>query len=298
MTDFSPLQTLPEGVADALDLIQRFDDCLAIGFSRLGEAEREGLTSFTDAFAGSPLHDSVQDGVELILRSEYVPSAFLALGAGRAAMFGAVHDALRGQVQGVLGFSVDEAAEERPAQPPGDAATLLASTQQWLLELAVAGFKHFDASQLTPFSATLEQVQSTESLAGLSVLLTGTLDEWLVGIGLETLPVQRWADLWTAAMVGSQQLVGERAFEAVSGLFYPLGVDTRIHQHVISARIYGVFENRAATLTFSSYKVGVINGDEVWKLFRPAIDPILKALEGHASLRILLASEPATDNSG
>ncbi len=296
MAALASLATLPEGVAETLEVTAGFDQCLASGFSRLTSEDREHLDSFTAIFAATPLGEAVAQASGQVQRSEFVTGAFLTLAAGRASLLGAVHDALLAQATEAFAETVPASPEPGATPPSGEYATLQSSTQQWLLELAVTGFFNLEETHLTPFSATLEQIQEIEELSGLSALLTGALQEWLHLAASETKDsssLTRWVDLWSAAMLGAQSLTPAEGYVSVAGSFYPCGVDVRSHTHVVQATIYGWLQTAnglvPVRLPFSSYRVNVVAGDEIWKLFSPEIDPFIEALEQRKELKLTKA---------
>jgi hypothetical protein len=299
--NISILQKLPAGVAEGNELIAGLDECLTLGFARLGPAQHEVLEKTAGTFTGTPLHGPLTEAIEAVRRSEFLAKHFCALAAARAAIQGAQYDALFQQASEALGRKGPGAgAAPKPLSAEGQHTAWLSSTQQWLMELALAGFKHLSVEGLTPFMATLEQMQADPKLARLASLLTGFLMELLAAAGVAggERPVFRWADLWTRAMIAAQQPPWLEGGTAVNGTLQPLGVDVRAHAHFVNLVIYGLLEagkeRRVVRMPLSSYKVDVIAPQELWQLFRPAADPLLESLAGHKALQIsgmqLLAS--------
>jgi hypothetical protein len=294
------LASLPAGVDETLDLVERFDEALLHGFARLGEAHREQLDELAGVFAGSPLGPVVAEAVAAVGRSEFVARYFLALSAARVALLGAAHGALVAQAREALGApssSPSPAGPEPPPLPPGSSATVLASVQQWLTELAIAGLKHLEETAVAPFAATLENLQADPELTGLAALLTGFSNELLRSMPAArqpAVPSFRWGDLWSAAMVRTQHLPGPPTFRAAEGLLTPLGLDFQSHENFACAVLYGVFDDgdgaaQTVRVPFAGYKVDVVAGAEVWDLFEPFDEPVLGALEGHKTLRVTRA---------
>jgi hypothetical protein len=290
------LATLPAGVEEALGLVERFDEALLHGFARLGDAHREQLDALARVFASSPLGPALADAVASVGRSEFVARYFLALAAARVALLGAVHDALVAQAREALERAAPAESEPEPTpMAPGRSATVLASVQQWLMELAIAGWKHLEESSVAPFAATLENLQADPELIGLAALLTGFSNELLRFIPAArqpALPAFRWGDLWSAGMVRTQQLPGPCTFREAEGLLTPLGLDLQAHENFVSAVLYGLFDDgavRTVRVPFGGYKVDVIAGAEVWDLFEPFDEAILGALEGHKTLHVTKA---------
>lgn len=290
--NLTSLQTLPAGLDASFALIEGLDECLYAGFGRLGDTHKEALGKLQATFAGSPLEQSLNDGIAAIMRSEFLSKHFVTVAAARAALLGAQYDALAAQARAATGLAAEE-LDEPPPEAPGAAASILGSTQQWLMELALAGFAHLEESSVAPFTATLEQLHAAPRLSGLSALLTGFFNELAAHVptGRQTaLPVFRWADLWSGAMIRAQAISGERPFETAAGSLIPLGLDVRCHANFVCANLYGIFKSDGAYRTvrapFSSYKVDVIAGAEIWDLFPDFGEPILKALEEHKALEI------------
>jgi hypothetical protein len=288
----SSLATLPPGVVEAAKLIAQLDDCLLSGFARLGPRHRESLAALVATLNGSPLEQPIVDAVAAVGRSEFLTGHFVSLAASRAAIQGAQHDALVAQLGEVFALSTVE-VDDPPAMSVGGAASLLSSTEQWLMEIALAGFKHLEENSVSPFVATLEQLQAERELTGLAVLLTGFVTELLAHMPVErrpSLPVFRWADMWTAAMIRTQQLPGEMPFQEVQGRLTPFGLSVQSHANFVCAALYGLLEANGTAQTvrvpLTSYKVDVIAGPEIWELFGDAGEPILKALAGHKTLAV------------
>jgi hypothetical protein len=288
------LATLPAGVDEALILVERFDEALLHGFARLGDEHRGRLDALAGVFAGSPLGPAVAEAVAAVGRSEFVARSFLALASARVALLGAAHDALVAQAREELGRPSPSREEPSPL-PPGRSATALASVQQWLAELAIAGLKHLEESSVAPFAATLENLQADPELTGLAALLTGFSNELLRSMPASrqpALPGFRWGDLWSAGMVRTQQMPGPPTFREAEGTLTPLGLDVQSHENFACAVLYGLLDDgeaRTVRIPFAAYKVDVIAGAEVWDLFEPHDEPILGALEGHKTLRVAKA---------
>ncbi len=285
------LTSLPAGVDETLDLVEHFDDCLVHGLSRLGDSHRRSLENLAAVFDGSPLGPAVAEAVQAISRSEFVPRSFLVLASARVALLGAVHDALVSQARGTLGRAMLN-VEENESRSPGASSAVLAGTQQWLTELAIAGFRQLEETMVAPFAATLENLQEDADLAGLSALLTGFHNELLRSMPASRspdLPAFRWGDLWSASFVRTQQLPATVGFREVAGSLTPLGIVVQSHENFACSLLYGLFDDgevRSVRVPFTHYKVGVIEGAEIWDLFGAVAEPVLTALEKHKTLKI------------
>jgi len=294
MMNLAALSTPPPGVEPATGLIAGLDQCLALGFARLGPTQHEALESLVGTFAGTPLEAPLSAATPAMRRSEFLVKHFCSLAAARAALQGAQYDALFRQAATALGRTGPMAAAEapKPLTPQGHHTAWLTSTQQWLMELALAGFAHLKAEAVTPFSATLEQIQSDPKLTRTAALLTGFFVELLAAqpSNGDSVPNLRWADLWTRAMLLAQSPPASEAGHSVSGTFSPLGADMRFHPHFANIVIYGLLDTgkqrRVVRVPLSSYKVDVVTTNEIWQLFRPAADPLLESLASKKSLAV------------
>ena len=327
--DLRPLMRVPEAVTRAAALVRGLDACLLVGFGRLGAEQSAALAAWGRALGGTPLGAALGRSLAALGANEFVPRHVAVLAAARAAVQGAQYAALRAQAAECLGRSAD-GPDSSGAERPGDGtamsdgtargsggavAVLCDSARQWLMELAITGFKQLDAATLAPFSATLENLQSNPNTGRLACLLTGFQQEMLAALPIgkgSAVPVYRWADLWTRAMVGS--LAAERGQDAgatpvgkVSGTLTVLGVDLRQHATFVSAVVYGILQQgggggggaeagRVVRVTLNSYKVGDLRGREVWRCFAAdqGVLPLLRAVSTHVPLKLkdmtLLAS--------
>ena len=292
MTALAELQTLPEGVSETSELISRFDEALHHGFARLAETQRESLAAYASAFQGSPLEEPISSAVEAIARSEFLPRHFLALAAGRVALQGAQYDALMEQLYQALGR---ERIEIEPPTPisSGEASSMLAGTQQWLMEIASAGFANLVEDSVAPFMATLEHLQNDPRLTPLAAMTTGFVTELLEHMPAERqpeLPVFRWADLWAGVMMRTQHLPGHGASETVSGIVIILGVDVRSHRNFVNAILYGLLRQgdsvKTVRIPFARYKVDMISGPDIWELFGDSGETVLMALMTHQQIKV------------
>ena len=303
------LQAQPPGYDEIEALIQGVDQCLLLGFSRLGQEQVNALGALKRALKGTPLGPRVAQSVDALCRMEFMESHFTTLAAARAALQGAQHDALLGQARAALGRPGGESdaqalrAPEQQASPPGVDAWM-ESARHWLMELALAGFMQLDAAALWPFTATLEHLHEQPATLRLGMFLTGVQRELMdaLPVGeLEVVPVRRWADLWTRGMIAATGLPPAVAAERVSGTFYPLGCDLRHHPNAVSAALYGLFAlpgesapTRQARLTLNSYKVDVVSGHDLWTALDAQYEPALKALAEHKALHVKAMSLLAT----
>jgi hypothetical protein len=291
------LSTVPEGVRHAAEVVAGLDRCFQTGFGRLGPQENQALQALGRVCADTPLAAPVADSLAALARNEFVDRFFAALAAARAAVQGAQYDALRAHAAAALGRPAATDADLDHAPPVGETSGPVGvwqeSTRHWLMELAVAGFRQLEYQTLAPFSSTLEHLQGEPSTVRLAALLTGFLNELLGALptaALPELPVYRWADLWTRAMVGSLRAPVAPAGRKVGGALTPLGVDLRQHGYFVSFDAYALLETgdetRVVRVTQSAYKVDVVFGAEVWQCFPKEAEPLLRAIGQQTRLKV------------
>lgn len=138
----------------------------------------------------------------------------------------------------------------------------------------------------------LEALWAEPALRRSAVLLDGLVAELRatcpVGAA-DRLPVRRWADLWTRAVLLSHGVDAGSA-EPVSGRLLILGVDVLEHSTAVQAQVHGVLEPdggapRLVRTAVTAAKTDTITGPAVWRLL--AGHPVLlTALAEHRSLRI------------
>lgn len=291
------LATTPAAVVDAADLIDRLDSAFAGGFARLGEEHLAALAALEKSFARTPLAGALKEALEGISRSEFIDRHFLVLAAARAALQGAQHDALVAQAAAALGrpAAKPEALPAAAAQaPPPQIDVWLESTRHWLMELALAGFANLEVDTLLPFQATLEQIEGEPRLGRQAALLGGFLDELLTVFpakGTPEIPLFRWADLWSRAMVISARAPAPPATRPVTGELRLLGADLRQHETFATLVAFGSLrekgkEPRLVRATVSAFKVDVIQGEEIGPLLADCASTLLDALAGQKALAI------------
>ncbi len=287
----------PAAVADAADLIDRLDQAFAGGFARLGEAHIAALDSLQRTFAGTPLAAPLAAAVEGIARSEFIDRHFLVLAAARAALQGAQHDALVAQASAALGRpapALEEIQAGAGQAPPPQHGVWLESARHWLMELGLAGFSNLGTDAILPFQATLDQIESDGRLPRHAALLGGFVDELLSVFpaqGTPAIPLFRWADLWSRAMVLSAAAPPATRTRPATGELRVIGADLRQHDTFATLVAYGVLrepgkEPRIVRATVSAFKVDVIQGEELGSLFGDAGGKLLDALGGWKALSI------------
>jgi hypothetical protein len=300
MTDsLSALREIPEGVTHAAGLIAGLDEAFSVGFGRLGTEQIRALEAVGRTFAGTPLAKPLGESLDAIRRSEFIEKHFVAVAAARAALQGAQHDALAAQAAAALGRPADGAA---PAMAEGAQTSAshhevyLESARQWLMEIALAGFLQLGPETLLPFSATLEKLQGERALVRQAALLTGLFNELVSAMPIAAMPevpLFRWVDLWSRAMIIAARAPAPPKGEAVTGEFSVIGVDLRQHANFVSAVAYGLLKQagkdgppRLVRATVSAYKVDVLTGTEMWGLFKASARTLLTGIGKRAALKI------------
>ncbi|MBD2773829.1 hypothetical protein [Iningainema tapete] len=294
MTSINTLNQLPEGTQAALDLIAELDQCFITGFANLDNQHHQTLNTLLRIFTGTPLHQTLADACTAIQGNEFVERHFTVLAAVRAALQGSLFDTLLSQARNLLGRKEGDViiAENDPVEVPEHAQVWLESVRHWLMEIALVGYARLDTSTLVHFTKTLEQIQAEPHLIRQAALLTGFYHELVNRVPIadsSTIPIYRWVDLWTQAMVGTLHPAVLQQPKTISGTLELLGLDLRHHAHLVSFTAYGLLTANASVqqvrITLSAYKVDVISGDQIWLLF-PHATVLLDALTQNQVLHL------------
>ncbi|MFI0448951.1 hypothetical protein [Actinomadura sp. 6N118] len=280
------------GVAEALDLVAGFDDALVHGFARLGEERAAALTALAGAVATSPLGPAASEAADKVTAGSIGEEHLTALAGARTALLGAVHDELLDRLDTALGRT-RTAWEEAPT-PAASAGNLLTGSRSWLHELAITGWRGVDHDLVSSSDQTLEALLAEPGLRRLAVLLDGLAAELRASCPIATmarLPVRRWADLWTRAVLLSQPGAQPAAsVEQVTGRLLILGTDVHEHGTAVQIQVHGVLEpaggapSRLVRASVAAAKVDTIVGPAVWRL-----------LDGHPMLLTALAERRSLD---
>ncbi len=270
------------GVDAALDVVAGVDDALVHGFGRLGDDATAALTRLASAVATTPLADRVTEAVGKVVAGSVGDEHLGAIAGARTAVLGAVHDALLAHVDESLGRA--RAHWPDPLVPTGvGAATaadnLLAGCRSWLRELAITGWHGVDHDLVSASSQILPGLWAEPRLRRLAVLLDGLVGELRASAPVATMPevpVRRWADLWSRAVLlaqpGGAALGGPEASEPVTGRLLILGVDVHEHATAAQVQVHGVLEPstgdtpRLVRTSVAVAKVDTIVGAAVWRL--------------------------------
>ncbi|MFJ4651184.1 hypothetical protein ACIP5Y_07905 [Nocardia sp. NPDC088792] len=279
-----------EGVTAALDVVTGFDAALVDGFARVSERQQAALAALAGAVAGSPLAAPAAEAVAKLNTGAIGPDQLSALAAARAALLGAVHDALVEQVDTALGRNRSEwTAMANEAAP----SPLAVGSRAWLGELAIAGWRGVDHDLVAAADQTVEALLAEPALRRLAVLLDGFTAELSASAPIATaelLPIRRWADLWARALLLSWRATESIAVESVSGRLLVLGVDVHEHGTAVQAQVYGLLESvgapvRRVRVSVAATKVDTIAGPAIWQLLG-AHRQLLSALAEHRVLEL------------
>jgi hypothetical protein len=277
-------------VATALALADGLDGALSAGLARLVPQQRAALTSFANAFAGSPLGGAANQAVSALAGGDPSAHHLVVLAAARAGLFGAVADALLAE----RGITLAPVEVEAAPSPTAEQKPRLDGLRPWLVEVALAGFSQLDAATLAPILPTVSAIQQTPGLERLAGVVTGFMNELLDHAptsALPEVPARRWADLWTRCLLATVALPERVSSNAVSGRLAVLGADVRQHEQLVSCVVHGVFDSgdgvrRFVRTTLSSWKVDAIAGADVWNLLRPKAPVLVAALGSPAILGV------------
>lgn len=286
------LTDVVDGLDEALAAVDGFDGALVDGLLRPRPAQAVGLAGLADAVAGSPLAGRVAEAAEKTAAGAAGEDHFVALAAARTALLGSVHDALVARVGEAVGRPrPEESGTDRPGtQEP--TANLLIAARSWLCDLARAGWRGIDHELVAGAAPVVSAMLPEPGMRRLAALLDGFAAELAAscpGAALEHVPVRRWADLWSRAVLltlpgaASAPAVGE-----VTGRLLPLGVDVQEHATAVQAQVHAVFEPadggpaRLVRASVSAPKPDTVVGAGLWQLLRPHMSLLAAVGEGRA----------------
>ncbi|MEN3537976.1 hypothetical protein AAH991_22870 [Microbispora sp. ZYX-F-249] len=272
-----------EGAGEALALLDGFDDALVHGLARLADERADAVAALAAAFAATPLGARLAEAADAVVSGAITQEHLTALAGGRIALSGAVHDALLASLDTALGRERAQWPSTPGGPTPGGsgatpAGNALEGVRSWLCELAITGWRGVDHDLVSAADQVIEALLGTPALRRLAVLLDGFAAELRAcsPIGsAEHLPVRRWADLWTRAVLLSQDgvLTGEFGPAAtVSGRLLVLGVDVHEHGTAVQFQVHAVLEpadggpSRLVRISVTVAKVDTIVGPALWKL--------------------------------
>jgi hypothetical protein len=294
------LRAGPAGVDETIALVDGVDDALVHGLARIDEVRAAALENLAAAFAGTPLAERVADATGKIIAGTVTDEHLAALAGARSALLGATHDALLTAVDAALGRSREPWPAEAVPAGPGH---LLAGARSWLRELAIAGWRGVDHEVAGGGARAVQALTADPSARRLAVLLDGFAAELRSAAPVATVervPVRRWADLWTRALVMSQDGFAAHTAAPVDGRLLILGVDLHEHPTVFQAQAHGLLETagggvRLVRASVAAAKVDTISGPSAWRML--AAFPVFRAaLAGRRAVEVSgLALTPAGD---
>jgi hypothetical protein len=290
-----------EGLAETLAAVAAFDQVLVTGLLRPHPAQAAGLAGLAGAVAGSPLAARTAEAAEKAAAGAAGEEHVLALAAARTALLGAAHDALAARAAEAVGRTVDPAPPFAPGEP--HAANLSAAARSWLCELGRAGWRGIDHELVSAAAQVVSAMLPDPRLRRLAVLLDGFAAELAAGCPgatLERIPVRRWADLWSRAMLLTQPgATGTAPIGTATGRLLPLGVDLQEHATAAQAQVHAVYEpadggpSRLVRASVAIPKPDTVVGAGIWQLLRPHLS-LLTALGEGRSMEI--TGLPVTDD--
>ncbi|MEV8427603.1 hypothetical protein [Streptomyces chartreusis] len=280
-----------DGLDEALAAVDGFDEVLVAGLLRPQPAQAHGLAALAEAVSGSPLAARVAEAAEKTAAGAAGEDHFVALAAARTALLGSVHDALVLRVEEAVGRPRDEGR----AATAGDAeyaVNLLTAARSWLCDVARAGWQGIDHELVGGAAPVVSAMLPDTALRRPATLLDGFAAELAAscpGATLERVPVRRWADLWSRAMLltmpGAASAPG---VSEASGRLLPLGVDVQEHATAVQAQVHAVFEPadggtpRLVRASVSAPKPDTVVGAGLWQLLRPHMSLLAAVSEGRA----------------
>ncbi|MEV8020234.1 hypothetical protein AB0O76_28600 [Streptomyces sp. NPDC086554] len=274
-----------DGLDEALTAVDAFDQALVTGLLRPQPAQAAGLTQLAHAVAGTPLSARVAEAAEKAAAGAASEDHFVALAAARTALLGSVHDALLTRVE----ESTGRPRGEQTASAPGgqEAANVLAAARSWLADLARAGWQGIDHELVSGAAQIVSAMLPDPALRRPATILDGFAAELAAscpGVTLERVPVRRWADLWSRAMLLTLPGAADApATGTATGRLLPLGVDVQEHATAVQAQVHAVFEPadcgtpRLVRASASAPKPDTVVGAGLWQLLRPHLS-LLAAL--------------------
>jgi hypothetical protein len=279
------------GLDEALAAVDAFDQALVAGLLRPHPAQAAGLTQLTQAFAGTPLASRVAEAAGKIAAGVASEDQFVALAAARTALLGSVHDALMTQVAEATGRPRSEAAVPAPGER--QAANPLAAGRSWLSDLARSGWQGLDNEVVSGAVHVVSAMLPDPALRRLATLLDGFAAELAAscpGSALERIPVRRWADLWSRAMMLTLPgAAGPPGTGTATGRLLPLGIDLQEHATAVQAQVHAVLEPadgaapRLVRASVSAPKPDTVIGAGVWQLLRPHMSLLTAVSEGRST---------------
>ncbi|GAB2443791.1 hypothetical protein GCM10027162_44120 [Streptomyces incanus] len=281
-----------DGLDEALAAVDAFDAALVAGLLRPQPDQAAGVVELADAVAGTPLAARVAEAADKTVAGAAGEDHFVALAAARAALLGSVHDALTARGTEAVGRPVAGEADPGGAGGTDHAANLLAAARSWLGDLARTGWQGIDHELVGGAAPVVTAMLPDPALRRQATLLDGFAAELAAscpGATLERIPVRRWADLWSRALLLTLPgATGAPAVDTVTGRLLPLGIDVQEHATAVQAQVHAVFEPagggapRLVRAAASAPKPDTVVGAGLWQLLRPHLSLLAAVSEGRA----------------
>ncbi|MFD4639019.1 hypothetical protein ACFWN2_17005 [Lentzea sp. NPDC058436] len=278
-----------DGVDEVLAVVAGADQALVGGLLRPQASQAEGLAALADAVAASPLSAKVAEAAEKAAAGAAGEEHFLSLAAARMALFGSVHDALMARIEQATGRA--QAGTSEPVSGGGQAENLLLAARSWLADLARAGWQGIDHDLVSGAEPVISALLPEPRLRRLAALLDGFAAELAAscpGAALERIPVRRWGDLWSRALLLTLPGATETTTSTVTGRLLPLGVDLHEHATAAQAQVHAVFEPADGGTPYlvrasvSAPKPDTIIGAGIWQVLRPHMSLLTAVSEGRS----------------
>ncbi|MFE2549280.1 hypothetical protein ACFXGI_12115 [Streptomyces sp. NPDC059355] len=280
--------------------VDAFDEALVCGLLRPRSDRAAALTAFADAVAGSPLAARVAEATGKAAAGAAGEDHFVALAAARTALLGSVHDALTTRIEEVTGRPRSAADGVQPSGG-AQAPNLLLAARSWLCDLARSGWQGIDHDLVSASAPVVSAMLPDPALRRLATLLDGFAAELAAscpGATLDRIPVRRWADLWSRALLLTLPGAADAAATGTAtGRLLPLGVDLHEHATAVQAQVHAVFEPADGSATrlvragVSAPKPDTVVGAGLWQLLRPHMSLLAAVGEGRS---MDLADMPVT----
>ncbi|MDX3589592.1 hypothetical protein PV749_00385 [Streptomyces sp. ID03-2B] len=286
-----------DGLDEALAAVDAFDGALVAGLLRPGPAQAAAVAGLAEAVAGTPLAGRVAEAADRATAGAAGEEHFVALAAARCALLGSVHDALTHRIDEAVGRPTAEAAERAAGSGPVSAgpeqgSNLLAAARSWLCDLARSGWRGIDHELVAGSAPVVSAMLPDPALRRSATLLDGFAAELAAscpGATLERVPVRRWADLWSRALLLTVPgAAGEPSVVPATGRLLPLGVDVQEHATAVQAQVHAVFEPadggapRLVRAGVSAPKPDTVVGAGLWQLLRPRMSLLGAVSEGRS----------------
>lgn len=278
---------LPPGVGEALNLVDGFDTVLVHGFARIAPDRAKALAALVAALDASPLGPATAEAFAKVSAGVVTLEHLTALAAGRAAILGAVHDALLARLDTAIGrtrapwgqtggdgapIATTETTATTTATSPPDLG-VLSAVGGWLQEVAIVGWRGVNHELVAAADRPAAALLAEPALRRQAVLLDGLAAELRMSCPVGTsdrIPVRRWADLWARAVLLTRGAPQEPT-EPVSGRLLILGVDVLEHGTAVQARVHAVLEPargpaRLVRTGVTAAKTDTVSGPAVWRL--------------------------------